>query len=63
MVEWQNRPLENLYPIVYLDCLVVKVKQDGSIISKSVVLALAINLEGKKELLGLWIAENESAKF
>lgn len=63
MVEWQNRPFENLYLIVYLDCLVVKVKQDGSIINKSVVLALAINLEGKKELLDLWIAENESAKF
>ena len=63
VVEWQNRPLENLYPIVYLDCIVVKVKQDGSIINKSVFLALAINVEGKKKLLGLWMAENEGAKF
>lgn len=63
VVEWQNRPLENLYPIVYLDCIVVKVKQDGSSINKYVFLALAINVEGKKELLGLWMAENEGAKF
>ena len=63
VVEWQNRPLENLYPIIYLDCIAVKVKQDGSIINKSVFLALAINMEGKKELLGLWMAENEGAKF
>ena len=63
VVEWQNRPLENLYPIIYLDCIAVKVKQDGSIINKSVFLALAINVEGKKELLGLWMAENEGAKF
>lgn len=53
VVEWQNRPLENLYPIIFLDCIAVKVKQDGSIINKSVFLALAINMEGKKELLGL----------
>ena len=43
VVEWQNRPLENLYPIIYLDCIAVKVKQDGRIINKSVFLALAIN--------------------
>lgn len=45
VVEWQNRPLDNIYPIVYLDCFVVKVKQDGSIINKSIFLALAINLD------------------
>ncbi len=51
VVEWQNRPLENLYPIVYLVCIVVKVKQDGSIVNKSVFLALAINVEGKRNCL------------
>ncbi len=61
--EWQNRALESLYPIVYLDCIVVKVRHDGSVINKSVFLALAINTEGHKELLGMWMAENEGAKF
>lgn len=60
---WQERPLEALYPIVYLDCIVVKVHQDRKIISKSVFIALGVNQEGYKELLGLWIAENEGAKF
>ncbi|MDO9868060.1 transposase, partial [Glaesserella parasuis] len=60
---WQNRPLDAVYPIVYLDCIVVKVRQDGRIINKSVFVALGVNLEGHKELLGLWIAENEGAKF
>jgi putative transposase len=60
---WQSRPLEEIYPIVYLDCIVVKCHQDKRIINKSIYLALAINLTGQKELLGLWIAENEGAKF
>lgn len=63
VIEWQNRPLEPVYPIVYLDCIVVKVRQDKRVINKSVYLALAIDLQGKKELLGLWISENEGAKF
>ena len=63
VVEWQNRPLESLYPIVYLDCIVVKVRHNGSVINKAVFLALGINTEGQKELLGMWIAENEGAKF
>ena len=63
VTEWQNRRLDSLYPIVYLDCIVVKVRQDGSVINKSVFLALGINTEGHKELLGMWIAENEGAKF
>jgi putative transposase len=63
VIEWQNRPLDNIYPIVYLDCIVVKVRQDNSVINKAVFLALGINLEGHKELLGMWIAENEGAKF
>ena len=60
---WQNRPLDGLYPIVYLDCLVLKVRQDARVVNKSVYLALGINLEGHKELLGLWLSENEGAKF
>lgn len=63
VLAWQNRPLESLYPIVYLDCIVVKVRHEGSITNKSVFLALGINLDGHKELLGMWIAENEGAKF
>jgi putative transposase len=61
--EWQNRPLDALYPIVYLDCIVVKVRQDNTVINKAVFLALGVNTEGHKELLGLWMAENEGAKF
>ncbi|UEM38678.1 IS256 family transposase [Pectobacterium aquaticum] len=63
VTEWQNRSLDPLYPIVYLDCIVVKVRQDGSVINKAVFLALGINTEGQKELLGMWLAENEGAKF
>ena len=63
VTEWQNRPLDTIYPIVYLDCIVVKIRQDNRVINKAVFLALAINLEGEKELLGMWLAENEGAKF
>lgn len=63
VLEWQSRPLEALYPIVYLDCIVVKIRQDKRVINKAIYLALGINLEGHKELLGLWIAETEGAKF
>jgi transposase-like protein len=61
--EWQSRPLEKSYAIVYLDALRVKGKTDGKSCQKSVYTALAVNFEGKKEVLGLWIAENEGAKF
>lgn len=60
---WQTRPLDEVYPIIYLDCIVIKCHQEKRVINKSVYLALAINLDGQKELLGLWIAENEGAKF
>ncbi len=60
---WQNRPLEPVYPIIYLDCIMVKIQQDKRVINKAVYLALAVTLEGKKELLGLWMSENEGAKF
>ncbi len=63
VVEWQSRPLEPVYPIIYLDCLVVKIRQDKQVINKAIYLALGVNLEGHKELLGMWISENEGAKF
>lgn len=61
--EWQARSLDEVYPIVYLDCLVLKIRQDKRVIKKSIYLALGVNLEGHKELLGMWISENEGAKF
>tara|TARA_R110001583_G_scaffold147894_1_gene299910 strand:- start:138 stop:1346 length:1209 start_codon:yes stop_codon:yes gene_type:complete len=63
VVQWQARPLDAVYPIVYLDCLVVKIRQDKQVINKAVYLALGVNVEGHKELLGMWISENEGAKF
>ena len=63
VIEWQSRPLDAIYPIVYLDCIVVKIRQDKQVINKSIYLALGVNLEGHKELLGLWLSENEGAKF
>lgn len=63
VTEWQSRPLDSVYPIVYLDCLVVKIRQDKQVINKSIFLALGVNVEGQKELLGMWIAQAEGAKF
>lgn len=60
---WQTRPLEALYPIVYLDAIQVKVRDEGQVQRKAVYLALGVNLDGEKELLGLWIAQTEGAKF
>jgi transposase-like protein len=61
--EWQNRPLERSYAIVYLDALRVKAREDGKSCVKSVYVALGVNFEGKKDVLGLWIAQSEGAKF
>lgn len=63
VTEWQTRPLDAVYPIVYLDCIVIKIRQDKQVINKSIFLALGINTDGQKELMGMWIAENEGAKF
>ena len=60
---WQARPLEALYPIVYLDCIHAKVRDAGAVRVKAVYLALGVNLDGAKELLGLWVAQTEGAKF
>ncbi len=61
--QWQQRPLDSLYPVVYLDCLVVRSRDSGAVQNKSVYLALGINTDGEKELLGLWMAQTEGAKF
>ena len=63
VVEWQLRPLDQVYPIVYLDCTVVKIRQDKQVINKAIYLALGVNTEGYKELLGMWLSQNEGAKF
>ena len=60
---WQSRPLETVYPILYLDGLVIKVHQDNRVIHKTMHVALGVNLAGHKEVLGLWLAETEGAKF
>lgn len=61
--EWQSRALDEVYPIVYFDCLVVKIRQDKRVIKKAIYLALGIGLDGHKELLGMWISETEGARF
>ena len=61
--EWQNRPLEKSYAIVYLDAIRIKAREDGKSCNKCVYIALGVTFEGQKEVLGLWIAVNEGAKF
>ena len=63
VIECQNRPLDAVYPIVYMDCIVLKIRQDKQVINKAIYLVLGVNIEGHKELLGMWISENEGAKF
>lgn len=63
VLEWQNRPLDSIYPVVFFDGIVFNSKKDNRIIKKCVYSVLAINMEGKKEILGTWISENESASF
>lgn len=60
---WQSRPLSAVYPILYFDALFVKTRQEGPVATKAIYLALGINLEGEKELLGLWVAPTEGSKF
>lgn len=63
VAEWQARPLDAIYPIVYLDGIVFKVRRDSKIVNKCLYSVLGITMEGKKEILGLWLSENESASF
>jgi len=60
---WQSRPLDAVYPVVYLDAIHLKMRHSGRVQTRAIYLALGINLEGNKELLGLWVGENEGAKF
>ena len=60
---WQNRPLDEVYPIVYLDAVRIKVRHDSRVINKAVYLGIGVNIHGIKEVLGMWTAENEGAKF
>jgi len=61
--QWQSRPLDAVYPVLYLDCIHVKVRDTGAVRNKAIYLAIGINLQGEKEVLGLWIAQTEGAKF
>ena len=61
--QWRDRPLETVYPVVWLDGIMVKVHQDHQVLRKTIYLVLAVNMEGHKELLGIWIAEHEGASF
>src|SRR5579875_2057713 len=60
---WQTRPLDDLYPVVFLDALVLKIRDNGSVIRKACYLALGINTDGEREVLGLWFQDSEGAKF
>jgi putative transposase len=60
---WQARPLDDVYPVVFLDCLVLKIRDGGSVQRKACYLAMAINMDGDRVVLGLWFQETEGAKF
>ena len=63
IVEWQSRPLEEIYQFVFMDAIHYKVREDGRIVTKAAYVVLGINMEGRKEILGIWIGENETSKF
>lgn len=63
VVEWQSRPLDQVYPIVYLDAIHFKVRRENRVVNKAAYSVLGINLNGQKEILGIWIGENESSSF
>ena len=63
IIAWQNRPLDPLYFIVWMDGIVFKVRDNSKVINKTIYLAVGLNKEGKKEVLGLWLGKNESSSF
>ena len=63
VAEWQDRPLEAVYPLVFFDALRVKIRDEGTVRNKAVYLALGVKADGRKEILGLWIEQTEGAKF
>jgi putative transposase len=60
---WQSRPLDSVYPIVYLDALVVKIRETGHVRNKAIYVVIGVNMQGNKEVLGLWAGQTEGAKF
>jgi hypothetical protein len=60
---WQSRPLDSVYPIVYLDALVVKIRETGHVRNKAIYVVIGVNMQGNKEVLGLWVGQTEGAKF
>ena len=63
VAKWQSGPLDAVYPIVFMDGIIFKVRKNSKIINKCVYTVLGVNMEGRKEILGIWISENESASF
>jgi len=63
VTEWQSRPLDSVYPVVFLDGIIFKVRKDARVINKCLYTVLGINMDGRKEILGMWLSENESASF
>jgi len=61
--EWGKRPLEDVYPIVFLDCMVLKIRDGGTVQRKALYLALGVTLDGDRDVLGMWFQETEGAKF
>ena len=61
--EWQSRELDEIYPIVYMDAMHFKVRDDNKIVSKAAYICMALDMKGKKDILGIWIGESEGAKF
>ena len=61
--EWQQRPLESVYAVVFMDAIHYHVRSEGQIIKKAVYIAIGVNMNGRKDVLGIWVGENESAKF
>jgi putative transposase len=61
--EWAKRPLEDIYPIVFLDCMVIKIREGGTVQRRALYLALGVTLEGGRDVLGMWFQETEGAKF
>src|SRR5205085_7433050 len=59
VIAWQNRPLDNVYLIVWMDGIAFKVRENSRVIEKTIYLAIGMNIEGKKEMLGLWLGKNE----
>lgn len=61
--EWQNRPLESVYPIVFMDAIHYKVRQDNRIVNKAAYAVIGVNMSGMKDVLGIWVGENETSKY